>query len=164
MGRGVLLDYAAWAEAQNFAVDHFSPHSISAATLQNIADTQGTELQKGDILFVRTGWVRAFTNLSTEKAIALADTTNPPAIGLESSIATARWLWETGFAAAAGDQPSFEAWPCQNPEYMLHEWLLAGWGMPIGEIFDLERLSEECRRRGRWSFFFSSMPLRVSYF
>lgn len=164
MGRGVLLDYAAWAEAQNIAVDHFSPHSISAATLQNIADTQGTELQKGDILFVRTGWVRAFTNLSTEKAIALADTTNPPAIGLESSIATARWLWETGFAAAAGDQPSFEAWPCQNPEYMLHEWLLAGWGMPIGEIFDLERLSEECRRRGRWSFFFSSMPLRVSYF
>ncbi|CAI7578541.1 unnamed protein product [Penicillium pancosmium] len=161
VGRGVLLDYAAWAEANKIAVNHFSPRSISVATLQKIADTQGTELRKGDILFVRTGWVQAFSNLSPEKAIALADMTTPPAIGLESSRATARWLWETGFAAVAGDQPSFEAWPCQNPEYMLHEWLLAGWGMPIGEIFDLERLSEECRKRRRWSFFFSSMPLRV---
>ena len=88
--------------------------------------------------------------------------TTPPAVGLESSEKTLRWIWETGFSAVAGDQPSFEAWPCQNPNYMLHEWLLAGWGMPIGEIFDLERLSEECRKRHRWSFFFSSMPLRVS--
>lgn len=44
----------------------------------------------------------------------------------------------------------------------MHEWLLSGWGMPIGEIFDLERLSVECRRLGKWSFFFSSMPLNVS--
>lgn len=55
-----------------------------------------------------------------------------------------------------------EAWPCQNTEFWLHEWLLAGWGMPIGELFDLEQLSEECKKRERWSFFFSSMPLKVS--
>ena len=54
-----------------------------------------------------------------------------------------------------------EAWPCQNLEFRLHEWLLAGWGMPIGELFDLEMLSEECRRRKRYTFFFSSVPLKV---
>lgn len=60
--------------------------------------------------------------------------------------------------------PSMEAWPCQDKRFWLHEWLLAGWGMPIGELFDLERLSEVCRGEGRWSFFFSSVPLKVRIF
>ncbi|KAJ5085476.1 hypothetical protein N7532_010247 [Penicillium argentinense] len=161
VGRGVLLDYAAWAEAKNIPVEHFTPHSIPVSTLKEIAESQGTEFKQGDILFIRSGWVRAFSKLSSEEATALANITVLPAVGIESSETTLRWLWETGFAAVAGDQPAFEAWPCQNTMYMLHEWLLAGWGMPIGEIFDLEKLSEECRKRGRWSFFFSSMPLRV---
>lgn len=73
-----------------------------------------------------------------------------------------RWLWDKSPAALVGDHPSMEAWPVQDPEYCLHEWLLAGWGMPLGELFDLERLSEECKKKGRWSFFFTSMPLKVS--
>ncbi|CAI7576423.1 unnamed protein product [Penicillium bialowiezense] len=161
VGRGVLLDYAAWAEANNVQIDHFSTHVISASTLQEIAASQGTELKQGDILFIRSGWIRAFSQMSDEQAVALADIPSPPAIGLESSEQTLRWLWDTGFAAVAGDMPSMEAWPCQDPRFWLHEWLLAGWGMPIGELFDLERLGEECRRQGKWSFFFSSMPLKV---
>lgn len=82
-------------------------------------------------------------------------------MGVESCEETLRWLWDENFSAVVGDQPSFEAWPCQNTDFWLHEWLLAGWGMPIGELFDLERLSEECKKRERWSFFFSSMPLKV---
>ena len=64
----------------------------------------------------------------------------------------------------AGDQPSFERWPFpQGPGHgrSLHEVLLAGWGCPIGELFDLERLAAECRRLGRWSFFVSSEPCNV---
>ena len=34
--------------------------------------------------------------------------------------------------------------------------------MPIGELFDLENLAQECQKRQRWTFFFSSVPLRVS--
>lgn len=162
VGRGVLLDYAAWAEANNVQFDPFSTHVISAKTLQEIAASQGTELKEGDILFIRSGWVQAYSQLSETQAKNLADIPSPPAVGIESSEHTLRWLWETGFAAVAGDMPSMEAWPCQNTQFWLHEWLLAGWGMPIGELFDLEKLSEECRRQGRWSFFFSSVPLRVS--
>jgi hypothetical protein len=87
---------------------------------------------------------------------------HPPAIGVESSEETVRWLWEQGFAAVAGDHPSFEAWPPQSQDFCLHEWCLAGWGLTLGELFDLEGLSRECARRKRWTFFFSSMPLRVS--
>lgn len=162
VGRGVLLDYASWAEANNIAIDYFSPNSISADALQEIATSQGTDLRRGDILLIRSGWTKAFSQLSDEQATVLASHSVTPAAGIESSEKTLRWLWGTGFAAIAGDMPSLEAWPCQNLQFWLHEWLLAGWGMPIGELFDLERLSEECKSRGRWSFFFSSMPLRVS--
>lgn len=109
--------------------------------------------------------MRAYQNSTDEEKTHLASLQPPPAIGLETSEETVRWLWDTGFAAVAGDQPSFEAWPCaagQGDPTSLHEWLLAGWGCPIGELFDLERLSEECRKRNRYSFFFTSMPLHVS--
>ncbi|PWY88882.1 hypothetical protein BO94DRAFT_464511 [Aspergillus sclerotioniger CBS 115572] len=161
VGRGVLLDYAAWAEANNVPLQAFTPQSITVAVLDEIAKAQGTELKPGDILLIRSGWGRGYAQLSQEEITALANAPLPPAIGLESSEATLRWLWHKEFAAAAGDMPSLEAWPCQDTKYWLHEWLLAGWGLPIGEMFDLEQLSEECRKRQRWSFFFSSVPLKV---
>ncbi|KAJ5087102.1 hypothetical protein NUU61_008409 [Penicillium alfredii] len=70
----------------------------------------------------------------------LADYAAPPMIGVESSEGMLRWIRSHSFAAV---------------------WQLAGWGLPIGELFDLEHLSRACRRRGRWSFFFSSVPLKV---
>ena len=67
------------------------------------------------------------------------------------------WLHDCYFAAVAGDAPAFEAWP-SNREFYLHEYLLAMWGCPIGELLDLERLSERCREGGRWTFFVASSP------
>ncbi|CAG2005967.1 unnamed protein product [Fusarium graminearum] len=161
VGRGVLLDYASWADNNNIPLTPFETKSITVTTLKEVAQSQGTTIQQGDILFIRTGWVRAYEKLSDDECKELADHKVPPAHGIESSEETLRWLWDQGFAAVAGDQPSMEAWPCQNTDFYLHEWLLAGWGMPIGELFDLEALSHECEKRKRWSFFFSSMPLKV---
>ncbi|KAH7252910.1 hypothetical protein MRS44_015912 [Fusarium solani] len=161
VGRGVLLDYAAWADAKNIEIKAFETNSITVSTLKEVASSQGTTFEEGDILFIRTGWTRAYDKLSDDECKTLADYKTPPAIGIESSEETLRWLWDQSFAAVAGDHPSMEAWPCQNQDFWLHEWLLAGWGMPIGELFDLEQLSQECQKRGRWSFFFSSMPLKV---
>ncbi|SPO06309.1 uncharacterized protein DNG_08998 [Cephalotrichum gorgonifer] len=161
VGRGVLLDYAAWADKKGIEITPFESQSITASTLEEIAASQGTTFKEGDILFIRTGWIRAYLKFTDEECAALAAKTSPPAIGLESSEEMLRFLWDQSFAAVAGDQPSMEAWPCQDPRFWLHEWLLAGWGMPIGELFDLEKLAEECQKRGRWSFFFSSVPLKV---
>ena len=60
----------------------------------------------------------------------------------------------------------------------MHEYLLAGWGVPIGrwplekylimtlirttflgKLFDLEQLAQTCKEMKRWSFFLTSMPL-----
>jgi hypothetical protein len=58
----------------------------------------------------------------------------------------------------------------------MHEYMLAGWGMPIGkfsllaegisandlgELFDLERLAETCKQLNRWTFFMSSSPFNM---
>ena len=45
--------------------------------------------------------------------------------------------------------------------YSFHEVLLAGWGCPIGELFDLEALSEHCAKEKRWSFFVTSEVVNV---
>jgi hypothetical protein len=116
-----------------------------------------------DILFIRSGFIKAITELSSGDAAAYAATAPPLAIGVSSSEETLRWIWDNQFSAVAGDAPAFEALPFQSTTHSLHEWLLAGWGMPIGELFDLEHLSEKCKRLKSWSFFYSSVPLNVRY-
>ena len=87
-------------------------------------------------------------------------------LGLEATRDSLRWLWESRFAAIASDAPGFERGPAtgsyNDPDVSIHQWCLAGWGMPIGEMFDLEELSATCKRLGRWSFFVASVPLKVS--
>lgn len=83
-------------------------------------------------------------------------------IGLEASEEAIAWHWDCGFAAVAGDTVAYEAWPSTRPYGVsMHEAFLAGWGMPIGESFNLEELARRCGELGRWSFLFVSVPLNV---
>ncbi|KAI1337025.1 hypothetical protein F5Y15DRAFT_167350 [Xylariaceae sp. FL0016] len=94
---------------------------------------------------------------------------NPGFLGLEATPESLRWLWESQFAAVASDAIAFEQAPIDgplsvhaaSPDFNMHQWCLAGWGLPIGELFWLEDLADTCQRLGRWSFFVSSMPLKV---
>lgn len=103
-------------------------------------------------------------------------------IGLDQSEPILRFIWEN-LSAIAGDQPSLECWPppisplsASSPHssarreeqqgkygrtWSLHEILLAGWGCPIGELFDLEKLAEYCEQKKRWSFFVSGEVCNV---
>ena len=75
-----------------------------------------------------------------------------------------KWLWNHHFAAVAGDTIAFESQPIPfnvEGEVTLHEWLLGHWGTPIGELWDLERLSRVCQERKQWSFLLTSAPLHV---
>ena len=79
--------------------------------------------------------------------------------GFESTLEVLSWLWDTKIAAVAGDCPGFEAWP--PSEFALHNTLLAGFGMPIGEMFAFDELAKECEKQKRWTFFLTSEPLNV---
>ncbi|PYH92946.1 hypothetical protein BO71DRAFT_382473 [Aspergillus ellipticus CBS 707.79] len=164
-GRGVLLDYAHWCQAKNRKVEALTSNAICVEDLESIVRQCKIEFQPGDILFIRSGFTDAYNQLNDGQRKDLAHRESPDFIGVEASEKTLRWLWKHQFSAVAGDAPSFERAPIRgphaDPRYNLHEWVLAGWGCPIGELFDLEGLSQHCRSTGRYTFFLSSMPLKV---
>ena len=168
VGRGILLDYAGWIAKKSVSMNPLESIGISLEHLKQIVQEKNIQIRSGDILFIRSGFTAAYNNLSTDQQKSLSERPNPSAfIGVEPTTEVLRWLWENQFAAVAGDTVAFEQAPLRGPhssmEGMLHQWLLAGWGMPIGELFDLEKLAEHCERIGRWSFFLTSVPLKVRY-
>lgn len=58
---------------------------------------------------------------------------------------------------------NFVAPAATQKDYAMHEVLLGGWGCPIGELFDLEALAEQCKKAGRYSFFVTSEVCNVSF-
>jgi hypothetical protein len=166
VGRGVLIDYADYATRNNIHIKPFESTTMPLTTIKQIARECNIEFRSGDILFIRSGLVAAYDSLTKDEERALANRPSPNFMGLESGEATLRWFWENQFAAVAGDAVTFESSPPSGPQnppdFILHEWLLAGWGMPIGELFNLESLAAYCKEKQRWSFFVSSMPLNVS--
>lgn len=87
-------------------------------------------------------------------------------MGLEANEDTLRWLWDSRFAAIASDSPAVERGPVggpyNHPDVSIHQWCLAGWGLPLGEMFDLEELTNTLRQLKRHSFFLTSVPIKVS--
>ncbi|KAH6880734.1 hypothetical protein B0T10DRAFT_411630 [Thelonectria olida] len=163
VGRGVLLDFVRWAEARDLEFDPFDSYAITLDQLLQVAGWEGVEFRGGDILLVRTGWIRKYnTSLANHEHDELKRVAaeHPRAIGLESSEGMKTWLHDQYFAVVGGDQPAFEVWPPpQTP--ILHEYLLACWGIMIGEMLDLEDLSEKCSEVGKYSFVFMSAPLNL---
>ena len=153
------MDFHTWRLENNIPYNPFKTGSITLDQLKAVAKAQGTEIEFGDILIVRSGYIDAFNRLSKASAEAYASVVPPALSGVEQSEAVLEWIWDN-FSAVAGDQPSFECWPTQR-EWHIHEILLSGWGMPIGELFDLETLAEYCKKVSRWSFFVSSEVCEV---
>lgn len=164
-GRGALLDYADWAASRSIAVSPLESTPIPLEHLKQVVADYKLDFRKGDILFIRCGFTAAYNQLNDQQRLDLARRPSPDFSGVEATEKMLRWLWEHQFSAVASDAPSFERAPIRgshaNPDFNLHEWVLAGWGCPIGEMFDLERLSQHCKAMGRYSFFLSSMPLKV---
>ncbi|KAF2087341.1 hypothetical protein K490DRAFT_73736 [Saccharata proteae CBS 121410] len=161
-GRGVLIDYASWADKKGIEYSTFSVHEIKLSDIMEIAKECNVTLQKGDILFVRIGVTREWeTKMDDAAKKAYATGGNPQHAGVEGTMDVLRWLWDSGISAVAGDAISWEVYPTKTGGIFLHEYLLAGWGMPIGEMFDLERLAETCKKLNRWTFFVTSVPLNM---
>ncbi|KAK5957030.1 hypothetical protein OHC33_001399 [Knufia fluminis] len=165
VGRGVLIDFARWREGPGKDVPGVSDFKTFERTpiklewLKEILKWQGTELKFGDILIIRSGYMPSYYAL-TDLEVTTLQNMHPPSLGgVEQSEELLKWIWEN-FSCVAADHPSFEMWPTPL-EWSCHEVFLAGWGCPIGELFELEELSRVCEREGRWSFFVTSEAVNV---
>jgi len=166
MGRGILVDFGRWIEegpGKEVVGDGFKSFHTSAIKfdwlLQTLKWQDDTTPRFGDILIVRSGFFKSYYAMLEAEPAELDRLTDlaPPGLGgVEQSDQVLNWIWDH-FSAVASDHPSFERWPTPY-EWSMHEVLLAGWGCNIGELLDLEKLSEECKRQNRWSFFVASVP------
>ncbi|KAK1145236.1 hypothetical protein N8T08_004389 [Aspergillus melleus] len=163
-GRGVLIDFKNYADAKGIEFTPFSSFQLSTADIEAVAAYQGTTFQTGDILLVRFGFTEALSGKTGDEQGAALSTGH--FCGLESSEEMAKWLWNKHFAAVASDNMAVEVVPPiingeERPvcELVLHKWCLGMFGMPLGELWDLKALAEECRKTQRYSFFITSSPL-----
>ena len=114
VGRGVLLDYRAYAEARGIPYTPFKAYPITVEDLEAVAAYQGTELKVGDILLVRTGFTEEIAELSGEEQMRIMFGQDGFA-GVHSHVDTARWVWNQHFSAVAADNSAFEMLPPFDP-------------------------------------------------
>jgi kynurenine formamidase len=178
VGRGVLADVGRWRAAADRPLRHHDTDVIEAAELSQCLADQGTSVGTGDILLIRTGWPAWWRQLPADDRKQRVS--HPlPYPGLGPGADCARALWDMHISAVASDTPALEAGPssavlpgfdaptdgdpvqARAERTILHVRLLVLLGMPIGELFDLEALADDCAADGRYSFMLTSAPLNL---
>lgn len=157
-GRGVLIDY--WDHVgKNY--DPVTTHRIPLSDIHAIAQKHDIKFQYGDILFIRSGFVENYGGLDKAQRAHLGTLKIPEHtyVGVEQTEDMLDFLHDNYFSAVVGDAPAFESWPRQGLN--LHQYLLPRWGLPIGEMWDLDQLAETCKRKNQYTFFLASVPSNV---
>ncbi len=180
VGRGVLVDIGRWRDAQGRPIrldepDATLPHEL----LQCLAD-QGTEVQEGDVLLVRFGWVGWYEQQPQKVRDWLGNSSTFRSAGFAPTEEFVGTLWNMHIAAIACDNPGVEIWPRGSllepaeaaaskadprrvHETFAHAVLLPMLGLPLGEMFALDALADDCAADGTYEFMFTSAPLNLPH-
>lgn len=138
VGRAVLADVA-----RHQGVDWLQGGmAIGPELLEETLAAQGTMLGSGDILLIRTGWLRMLANCGDRAAFFRTE----PGLSWRSC----SWLHENGVAAVASDNWALEVLPSEVPgeSFPAHMILIRDMGMLVGEMFDLDALAEDSAADG----------------
>lgn len=114
VGRGVLLDYVAYAARKGFTYDPWTRHEITVEALEEMCAFEGVTLRQADILIVRSGFLRRYNDADPDEQVRGLQH-NLCFVGLQGSERMIEWLWDHHFSALAGDTVALEAWPPQDP-------------------------------------------------
>jgi len=156
VGRGVLVDVDRWRAAEGRPLRQGEPDPITADDLRACIDAQGTPVETGDLLLLRTGWLAWYRRLEPAGRVAQAEVAASPGIAGRDALAL---LWDLHISAIAADNPAVEMVPMANP--FLHRDLIPLLGIPLGEMWDLDALAEDCAATGTYDCFVASVPLRM---
>jgi hypothetical protein len=157
VGRGVLADVARHRERLGRPLDHAAGEQIGVALLEETLAAQGTTLEPGDMLLVRTDFPRYFWS-------------NPgtllPNAGLAQHREVVAWLWDRRIPLVAADNLAVEAYGTAHsvedePLDSLHNVLIPLLGMVLGELWRLDALSEDCAADNRYEFMLVLKPLNL---
>jgi kynurenine formamidase len=181
VGRGVLADVASWRDSIGRPIIQEAPDRITVDDLRQTLAAAEVELQAGDLLLVRTGWTDWYLRQEPAKRGAISTMTGLVTPGLDPVQDMARYLWNNHVAAVAGDNPALEVWPigahlskaetdailadpaAHEHEMQLHTHLLPMLGIPIGELFFLDKLAADCAADGVYAFMLTSSPMHLRH-
>jgi kynurenine formamidase len=176
VGRAVLADIPRYLERHGrVQLDHREGEAFAVELLAETLRDQGTERRPGDIVLMRTGWLRHyFDELSEREREELPGRLRSP--GLVQSHETLGWLWDTRVAAIVADNAGVECFPPVSsspfdPEVpddagvvprLAHPTIIALMGFLIGELWWLEDLAADCAEDGVYEALFMADPLHLT--
>lgn len=152
ISRAVLLDVARLRGVESLGPGEV----ITPADLEAAERAEHVRAERGDVLLVRTGYVRVFT-VYGDRVFYMKQT---PGLGS----ACIEWLHAREVAAVATDTNMVEVWPPEDPAVLfpLHALCIRDMGLTLGEMFALDELAGDCARDGVWEVLFSAPPLKVA--
>lgn len=166
LGRAVLVDVEAHVRRQSGSSIVEQRLAIGPDLITATLEEQGTVIEPGDMLLIRTGWLGWYRGLpETDRNELAARWTEDRRLatlpGISPSVDSARWLWNSRISLLALDNPTAETVPYRREEGWAHHRLLVLLGLPLGELWDLDVLGQACSDAGRWSFLLTTAPLNI---
>lgn len=170
VGRGLLVDLEGWAADRGHPLDHFQGPAIPMDWVDGALAAQGERVRPGDLVLLHTGWAAWFlaADVATRDEVRQARRST----GLTQNRDVPRWLWDHQVALLGTDTFAVEVLPvvpdspfldtAPEDRGMMHQELIAKLGVPIGELWDLTALAQECRRTGRWDSMVVVKPLHLT--
>lgn len=149
VSRGVLLDFP-----RRLGVPYLEPGTqIGPADLDAAFDAAGLRPRSGDVLLLRTG---TYPRQRRGADVALGGS---PGLTWEC----ARWIRDHEIAAVCADNFAVEALGANagGPMIPFHMLAIRDMGLLLGELFDFERLAEDCAEDGVHECMFAASPLNV---
>ncbi|MFF2502551.1 cyclase family protein [Streptomyces sp. NPDC058067] len=169
-GRGLLIDIDGLLRDRGTPLSHADAPALTADHLDDALAAQGCRLEPGDLIMVHTGWADWYLNATPDQR---AETrARRRATGFAQSRAFAAWCWDHRIALMATDTFAVEVLPVvpasdfhdSAPEDggMMHQELIAKLGLPLGELWNLTALAQDCRATGRWDSLVTVKPLNLT--
>ncbi|WP_434694894.1 cyclase family protein [Pseudomonas sp. Z1-14] len=175
--RGVLIDVQRYMAKQGMPLDQSTGQAISIDTIEAARLSQNVEILPGDAVVLRFGWLNYYlnqTNIATRDKL-VTEQFHP---GLEQSNKALSWLWDNRISLIAADNFALECWPaksdspfftpgemsqkeCSVHAGIMHRAIIPLLGMPIGELWAIDKLAEACAEDNRYTFLLTASPLPI---
>ena len=153
VGRGVLLDMARFRGREYLDKGETFDHN----DLEACAKSQGIEIEKHDVLLIRTNFLKLFFDQGEQ----FYEGFNEP--GLTYSPELVRWFQDREIPNLVTDTIANEV--TYEPEtgiaLPLHCALMRNLGVALTEICALEKLAASCADDGQYTFLYAAAPLKV---
>jgi len=169
VGRGVLIDIGRHRTHLGKPIDHAGGEALDISELDDTLAAQDVQLRTGDLLLIRTGWAQWFLDEATADQRAQIHTSKI-CTGLAQSQAAIDWFADHQVALAASDTFALERLPAvadspfgsDTDHGMMHQELIALLGLPIGELWKLDELGEDCDLDRRYECLLTVKPLNLT--